>query len=39
MNRYIYVDNSSTTRLNESVLYKMLPYLKKIMEMHLLRIV
>ena len=27
MNRYIYVDNSSTTRLNESVLYKMLPYL------------
>ena len=29
MNRYIYVDNSSTTRLNESVLYKMLPYLKE----------
>ena len=29
MNRYIYVDNSSTTRLNENVLYKMLPYLKE----------
>ena len=29
MNRYIYVDNSSTTRLNEGVLYKMLPYLKE----------
>ena len=29
MNRYIYVDNSSTTRLDESVLYKMLPYLKE----------
>ena len=29
MNRYIYVDNSSKTRLNESVLYKMLPYLKE----------
>ena len=29
MNRYIYVDNSSTTRLNEYVLYKMLPYLKE----------
>ena len=29
MNEYIYVDNSSTTRLNENVLYKMLPYLKE----------
>ncbi len=29
MNEYIYVDNSSTTKLNETVLYKMLPYLKE----------
>lgn len=29
MKKYIYVDNSSTTKLSESVLYKMLPYLKE----------
>ena len=28
MNKYIYVDNSSTTKLNEKVLRKMLPYLQ-----------
>ena len=29
MNKYIYVDNSSTTKLDESVLLKMLPYLRE----------
>lgn len=29
MNEYIYVDNSSTTKLNENVLYKMMPYLRE----------
>ena len=28
MNKYIYVDNSSTTKLNENVLRKMMPYLQ-----------
>ncbi len=29
MNKYIYVDNSSTTKLDERVLQKMLPYLRE----------
>ena len=28
MNKYIYVDNSSTTKINDMVLRKMMPYLQ-----------